>query len=99
MELAARIDVMADAAFPPAHRADLDGWILRADSGTHRRNRSVWGREAGVDGLGDRIARAEEWYAGLGLPTRFQLTPATRPDGLEHELERRGYGVDAPSGV
>jgi GNAT superfamily N-acetyltransferase len=97
--LAARIDAMADAAFPPAHRADLDGWILRADPGTHRRNRSVWGRAADGDGLADRIARAEEWYAGFGLPARFQLTPATRPTGLEHELERRGYVLDGPSAV
>jgi N-acetylglutamate synthase len=102
MALASRIDSMADAAFPPALRAELDGWILRADAEparSHRRNRSVWGRDADHDGLGDRIARAEAWYAGLGLPARFQITPATRPDGLEHELERRGYVVDGPSGV
>jgi N-acetylglutamate synthase len=96
---ATRIDVMADAAFPSAHRAELDGWVLRADPGTHRRNRSVWGRDADANGLADRIARVEAWYGGLGLPARFQLTPATRPGGLEHELERRGYVVDGPSGV
>jgi N-acetylglutamate synthase len=97
--LAVRIDVMADAAFPPAHRAELAGWTLRADPGTHRRNRSVWGRDADGDGVGDRIARVEAWYAGFGLPARFQLTPATRPGGLEDELVRRGYVIDGPSGV
>ena len=97
--LASQMDALADAAFPPAHRAALDGWVLRADPSSHRRSRSVWGR-AGEDGdLDERIARAEEWYASHGLPARFQLTPATRPAGLEPELAERGYEFDCPSGV
>ena len=97
MSLAQRIDAMADRAFPPAHRADLEGWVLRADGGTHRRNRSVWARAG--EGLPDRIARAEEWYAAHGLPARFQITPASRPGGLDDELQARGYGIEAPSAV
>ena len=98
MTLAERIDALADAAFPPEHRTELDGWILRADRGTHRRNRSVWAREAPEgDGLGRRIARAEEWYAARGLAARFQLTPASRPTDLEGALLERGYEVEAPS--
>jgi GNAT superfamily N-acetyltransferase len=98
MHLAERIDVLADAAFPPEHRTELDGWILRADPGTHRRNRSVWAREAPEgDGLARRIARVEEWYAAHGLAARFQVTPASRPEGLEGALLNRGYQVEAPS--
>jgi GNAT superfamily N-acetyltransferase len=99
MSLAARIDVMADAAFPPSRATELDGWILRADDGTHRRNRSVWARAGNGDRLAERIARAEEWYAGRGLPARFQITPASCPPGLEEELDARGYEVDGPSFV
>jgi GNAT superfamily N-acetyltransferase len=97
MSLAARIDAMADAAFPPARSTQLDGWILRADDGHHRRNRSVWAREGDGEGLSARIARAEEWYAGQGLPARFQITPASCPPELEAELDARGYVVDGPS--
>ena len=98
--LAAHIDVLADEAFPAAHTARLDGWILRADPGRHRRNRSVWARAGdGGDGLGDRIARVQDWYAAHGLPARFQLTPATRPEGLAEALAERGYREEGPSAV
>jgi GNAT superfamily N-acetyltransferase len=99
--LAARIDAMADAAFPSAHSEELDGWILRADrdpAHPHRRTRSVWPRDGGPLG-DDRIARVEAWYAGLGLPPRFQITPASRPAGLERALAERGYALEAPSAV
>jgi N-acetylglutamate synthase len=98
VRLAERIDVMADAAFPPACRTELDGWTLRADPGTHRRTRSVWPRLAG-GALGERIARVEDWYARRGLPARFQLTPASQPPGLEEALAGRGYALEAPSAV
>lgn len=97
--LAARIDAMADAAFPAARREELGGWVLRADPGTHRRNRSVWGLTSHGDRLAERIDRVEAWYAEQGLPSRFQLTPATQPAGLDDELARRGYELDAPSAV
>jgi GNAT superfamily N-acetyltransferase len=98
MTLAARIDELADAAFPPEHRTEIDGWILRADRGAHRRNGSVWAREAPeADGLARRIARVEEWYAARGLRARFQVTPASRPAGLGDALLERGYEVEAPS--
>jgi ribosomal protein S18 acetylase RimI-like enzyme len=88
---------MADAAFPPARSTQLDGWVLRADDGHHRRNRSVWARAGDVDGLGARIDRVEEWYAGQDLPARFQITPASSPPGLEDALAERGYALDGPS--
>jgi ribosomal protein S18 acetylase RimI-like enzyme len=97
--LAAHIDAMADAAFPPAHRAELGGWMLRADPSDHRRNRSVWARAADGDGLAARIAEVEAWYAGHGLPARFQITPASAPADLDAALEARGYAVENPSGV
>jgi ribosomal protein S18 acetylase RimI-like enzyme len=101
MTLAHEVDVMADRAFPPAHVAELDGWILRADhhpARPHRRNRSVWGRaDTGAAEPAGRVARVEAWYARQGLPARFQLTPATVPAGLEDVLVARGYAVEAPS--
>jgi GNAT superfamily N-acetyltransferase len=98
VSLAERIDVLADEAFPPEHRAELDGWILRADRGDHWRNRSVWARDAlEGDGLARRIARVEDWYERRGLPPRFQLTPASRPPELDGVLHDRGYEAERPS--
>jgi len=97
--LAARIDRMADAAFPPARREEVGGWVLRADVSEHRRSRSVWPRASDRGAVEDRLARVEEWYAELGLPSRFQVTPASQPAGLEALLDARGYAVDGPSAV
>src|SRR5262245_11657911 len=99
MTLAERIDVMADAAFPAAHRATVGGWTLRADPGRHRRNRSVWAREGGANHVAERIDLAEAWYAMHGLPARFQVTPASRPAGLDGLLAARGYTIEGASAV
>ena len=96
--LAARIDAMADAAFPAARREELGGWVLRADPGTHRRNRSVWGLASDGDRLAERIDRVE-----AGTPSRVAVPvpadaghAAGRP---RRRLARRGYELDAPSAV
>jgi ribosomal protein S18 acetylase RimI-like enzyme len=98
-DLAAELDPLADAAFPAAQREELDGWVLRADPGRHRRTRAAWPRTAGTLPLAARVDALERWYADRGLPGRVQLTPASQPAGLDDLLATRGWVVDAPSGV
>ncbi|MBT5514609.1 MAG: GNAT family N-acetyltransferase [Rhodospirillaceae bacterium] len=44
----------------------------------------------------DRIAAVENFYAARNQPPRFQVTRGSLPDGLDDELEQRGYEVEAP---
>lgn len=44
----------------------------------------------------DRIAAVEDFYAARNQPPRFQVTRGSLPDGLDDELEQRGYEVEAP---
>ena len=46
-----------------------------------------------------RIDAVERFYAGLGLPARYQMSPAAAPAELDEVLEQRGYRYDAPVGV
>ena len=52
---------------------------------------SVWPREDGTLRLEDRLERVEAFYRSHGGPARFQLSPASRPAGLDHALDARGY--------
>lgn len=78
-------------------RALDDGWWLRCDDGgVVRRANSVFAAERGRDGLPAKLARAEAWYGARGLPTRFQLSPASAPPELAAALRSRGYRLEMP---
>lgn len=78
---------------------ELDGWRLRHAHGLTGRGNSVFPRDDGRLPLEERIDRVEAWYGARGLPTRFQLTAASAPQGLADALTARGYrlGRDATS--
>lgn len=90
-------------AWPAAETFELDGWLLRATSGFSHRGNSVatvsvapnLAAPAGdIDegiALALRIARVEAWYAGRGLPSMFQVSPASSPKELDETLAQRGY--------
>jgi ribosomal protein S18 acetylase RimI-like enzyme len=59
----------------------------------------VAGESEGDLSLTERIEEVERWYAARGLRASFQLGPLAGPDGLDAELERRGYGLEAPVSV
>jgi GNAT superfamily N-acetyltransferase len=76
----------------------LGGWILRAAPDLpFRRCNSVLPLAGGPDGHGDRIAVAEEFYRDRGLCTRFQISPAAHPSGLDDDLDQRGYEIEEPT--
>ncbi len=65
--------------------------VRAGDGGAARLNSAAWLDPTDEDGLPARLARIETWYARLGLPTRFRLTPLA-PPSLEPLLMHRGYG-------
>jgi GNAT superfamily N-acetyltransferase len=73
---------------------------MRASALPTRRNNSVWTSGSGPDGrtaVDERIDAAEAFYAPLGKPARFQVSPASQPPGLDARLAARGYAVEAPT--
>jgi ribosomal protein S18 acetylase RimI-like enzyme len=93
------IEAAAADALPCRERVDDDGWRLRFNDGLTRRCNSVLAEAAGADALEDKIERAEAFYRARRALTRFQLTAASLPRGLEATLEARGYRVQAGASV
>jgi N-acetylglutamate synthase len=88
----AKIERASARALPSRERVIDDGWWLRCDDGgVVRRANAVFAEERGLDPLPIKVERAEAWYAARGLPTRFQLSPASAPAGLADALRSRGY--------
>jgi ribosomal protein S18 acetylase RimI-like enzyme len=90
----AAIETIAADALPSAEFAPLDGWRLRFHHGVTRRANSVLAERRGELPLPDKLAAVEAFYAERGLPTRFQLSPASQPPELDALLERRGYAAE-----
>ncbi len=93
------IEAAAADALPCRERVDDDGWRLRFNDGLTRRCNSVLAEAAGADALEAKIERAEAFYGAREALTRFQLTAASLPRGLEATLEARGYRVQAGASV
>lgn len=82
--------------WPPFSQGILEGWRLRYSEGASRRANSVLAlEETGASALDLRIDAAEKFYRQRGLPCRFQISGAVQPRGLDAELERRGYEIEA----
>jgi ribosomal protein S18 acetylase RimI-like enzyme len=98
--LVRRLEGFAAGAWPAGGVEELDGWRLRADHGVTRRANSVLAAAFG-DGLplAEKLARVEEFYAGQGLPPRYQLCPSSLPADLDDMLAARGYRSVAPTSV
>jgi N-acetylglutamate synthase len=94
---AVAIERASARALPSRERAVDDGWWLRCDDGgVVRRANAVFAAERGRDPLPIKVERAEAWYAARGLPTRFQLSPASEPSSLAAALRSRGYRFETP---
>ncbi len=95
------LEAIAFEAWPAAEVVDLDGWRLRHTApGITRRGNSVWpGAARGGLDLERRIQQAVAFYARRGVPPRFQLTPVSRPPGLDAALEARGWEPEAPVSI
>jgi len=86
------LETLAANAWPAHQRELLDGWQLRFSEGVTRRANSVWPNgPTGVEGLGEKLARVEAFYARHHLPARYQISPAAQPVDLDTVLAERGY--------
>jgi ribosomal protein S18 acetylase RimI-like enzyme len=101
LELATVLDEVAARAVPAWEVEDVDGWVARYSPGlAARRANSVWPRahdpRASIE---HKLAAVERHYADRDLPTRFQISPASAPAGLDRALERRGYEAAGETSV
>jgi len=95
----AALDVRAARAVPPEFEIDVAGWIARRTAGlTTKRANSVYPqRHTPADWLEEKIIRCERVYGDHGLPTRFQISPASQPETLTTALIGRGYAPLDPT--
>jgi N-acetylglutamate synthase len=92
-----RLELAAARALPARDVVLDDGWWLRADDDVVvRRANAVFAGAPGADPLGRKLDRAERWYGERRRPVRFQLSPASLPDGLLAALRSRGYRFETP---
>ncbi|WGF86834.1 GNAT family N-acetyltransferase [Marinivivus vitaminiproducens] len=99
MDEARRLERAARTAWPPEEEIGDDGWALRFNQDVTHRGNSVLAVERPRGDLEARIDRAERFYRERGLGACFQVTPFSRPEGLDAALERRGYRIESPSEV
>ena len=87
----------AAQALPAVVIDHLGGWWLRhADSTAWWASAVLPHGDAVPLELPDKIRFAEQFYAGHGTPTRFQVSPGAIPAGLDDALAQRGYRRECP---
>jgi N-acetylglutamate synthase len=91
---AARLDDLANRAWPALETWRVGGWLVRASHGVTRRANSVLPMDD-VDDLARAIDEVEEAYLSRGLRPTFQISPASQPRSLVSHLARRGYHEEA----
>jgi ribosomal protein S18 acetylase RimI-like enzyme len=94
------LEELAFRAWPAEEVSELDGWRLRFTRGVTNRANSVWPNVAtGALTIGARVDAAREFYRARGARSRFQITAAAEPPGLDAYLSERGYLVHSPVSV
>jgi len=83
---------VSSAAWPAAVVREFAGWRLRFHWGiTQRSNSALADRLEGKIDLSARLRAVESFYQGWDGPARYQISPVSDPEGLDQELEARGY--------
>jgi ribosomal protein S18 acetylase RimI-like enzyme len=86
------IEELAANAWPAPVTQVVGGWRLRFAWGVTRRANSVLANDYhGGPHLAERMELVEAFYARRGLPARYQISPTSRPRGLDAALGDRGY--------
>jgi ribosomal protein S18 acetylase RimI-like enzyme len=91
--LCARIEDAGLNAAQPSEQLLFDGWLLRFSPGKARRARSVNTIADGRLPLAAKIDRCRSWYAQMGLPCLFRITPFSRPPDLDAQLAAAGFAA------
>lgn len=96
----ALLDHLAAAATPATTSIAFTGWTVRVSPQMpFRRTNSVLTSGTAPDDIDRAIPSIEGIYSGHGLTSRFQVSSATDPVGLDRFLDDRGYVVEAPVDV
>ena len=85
------IEEASFGAWPALAQVLDDGWVLRFADGHTKRANSVNGLYPSHGDVEAKIARAEGWFRGRGLPAIFRVTPLAEPADLADRLAARGY--------
>ena len=93
------LEELSANAWPGLGSTLVDGWISRFAAGYSRRANSVLPLYPGSTPLSERIARCEALARAQGIEPAFKLTPASLPEDLDAELDRRGYRRETESSV
>jgi GNAT superfamily N-acetyltransferase len=90
------VEELAANAWPASVVQVVDGWRLRATPGIEgRRGNSVLLIEdGGKVSLDAKLAIADAFYMRRGIRVRYQLSPASRPAGMDEQLAQVGFGVE-----
>jgi GNAT superfamily N-acetyltransferase len=94
-----RLEELSANAWPGLRSVLVDGWLLRFAEGYSSRANSVLPLYPGSVPLAEKIAHCEALTGSRGADTIFKLTEAALPEGLDAELERRGYAHVADTAV
>jgi N-acetylglutamate synthase len=78
-------------AWPALQTKLYDGWILRFANGYTKRSNSINPLYYSTFPLAEKIEICENAYQKQNLPTIFKLTAESNPQGMDHQLETRGY--------
>lgn len=85
------IERAAVRGWPALETELVDGWQLRASSGGSTRANTVSALDYTGGDLDATIARVKAFYRARSLPPRVNLTPVSKPDGLDTLLGERGW--------
>jgi N-acetylglutamate synthase len=94
--VSSRLDELARRGWPALSEVDVGGWVVRVSGGVTQRANSVLPLVAPADPVAALI-EVERRYREHGLPAVFQLSPDSRPAGLDALLAGRGYRYGAPT--
>lgn len=89
---ARRLEELSLNSSAPPGQLLYDGWLLRLQPGKAKRARSINPVFPSTLPLAGKIAYCERLYGQARIPALFRITPFATPEGLDAELERRGYG-------
>lgn len=93
------IEELAFDAWPAAEVADCGGWRMRFNRGVTNRGNSVWACDWRGGHALAALERVERFYRDRGRSASFQITPASKPEGLDSLLAVQGYQRVLPVSV
>lgn len=93
-------ELMTARAWPAKEIKKLDGWMIRANDGiTWRANTVLPLDELTTMTMNEAFEMVMKFYKERGLPPAFKITSASKPDGLDSELDQRGFVKDSETYV